>query len=589
MKYYFNKFILLCIFIQSVINIFSCLQACDMERMHFDCIDSTYSCAQSLGSSNSWRVVTANQQTRGVERVSSQESTSWVSPRAGNLYSTYVVPTPEYKAPLMIGAPQVASVAVAQTLDHFGLKPQIKWPNDIFVNDKKISGIGASLDFPPFGDPLSLINVNLNINMNKQLCKTINQPATSMAVAAKKQFNEDAVLSVLNQNMYKNITAAQDEKFTTTSLPYLKQHMTGIGKEITVNNADVKNKDERLNTLTGIFKGLSDDGSMILTKGGEDYEIFNGSVLKEPKLKEPKNKLIGIIGQEQQERGRPPEKQLGISRPKTPSPIKDTLIREGLSSLKSGLEYVYKAREEGTTFGDKALGTLAYGLDGLSIAHDVLDSASLGTLSKVEKTIDIIAEEASTFTRRTVRELTDDQRLGQNVGDCVYAATNIIGTKKVFGVAQIVKEAVLATEAVKAVDMGLVWGKGIQAQGMPWENHLAKQFSQEARLPQNFKTFDFYDKPTGLAVSAKTLNTMSASRLNDPIKIYHSLTKSIDAVANFEHHKLSGVKVRGENIKIRQLEVGVPAATTEQQWAQIEKAIEYAQEKNIIINITKIQ
>lgn len=51
---------------------------------------------------------------------------------------------------------------------------------------------------------------------------------------------------------------------------------------------------------------------------------------------------------------------------------------------------------------------------------------------------------------------------------------------------------------------GIEWGKGIKGQGLPFEDYLDTQLPAGTRLPEGFKTFDFFDKETGLATSAKT-------------------------------------------------------------------------------------
>ena len=59
---------------------------------------------------------------------------------------------------------------------------------------------------------------------------------------------------------------------------------------------------------------------------------------------------------------------------------------------------------------------------------------------------------------------------------------------------------------------------------------MGKSFCQnvkkETRLDLNFSTFDYFSD--GVAISVKTLNTQTASRLADPKKIYYSAKKSID-------------------------------------------------------------
>jgi len=66
------------------------------------------------------------------------------------------------------------------------------------------------------------------------------------------------------------------------------------------------------------------------------------------------------------------------------------------------------------------------------------------------------------------------------------------------------------------VDAGIDWRRGIQEQGMPWENYLAQQLPAGSRLPANFKTFDFWDPVTRVATSAKTLDTTTAARIANP-------------------------------------------------------------------------
>jgi len=60
----------------------------------------------------------------------------WVS-HHGNLYASFIYACEERDARLSYAI----AIAVADTLFSFGIVPTIKWPNDILVDDKKISGI----------------------------------------------------------------------------------------------------------------------------------------------------------------------------------------------------------------------------------------------------------------------------------------------------------------------------------------------------------------------------------------------------------------------------------------------------------------
>ncbi len=136
---------------------------------------------------------------------------------------------------------------------------------------------------------------------------------------------------------------------------------------------------------------------------------------------------------------------------------------------------------------------------------------------------------------------------------------------------------------------GIEWGKGIQGQGMPWEDYLASQLPASSRLPPNFKTFDFYDPSTGTAMSAKTLDTTTAAKLANPSQVYNSLKGNIDAAAKFETYTLGNVPLDSSMIAARELRVAVPSGTTSAQWAQINRAVEYGQSQGVKVIISAVK
>ncbi|EIA0340320.1 hypothetical protein K6061_004731, partial [Escherichia coli] len=66
-----------------------------------------------------------------------------------------------------------------------------------------------------------------------------------------------------------------------------------------------------------------------------------------------------------------------------------------------------------------------------------------------------------------------------------------------------------ATATVNASEVGMQWGQGNMKQGMPWEDYVGKSLPADARLPKNFKTFDYYDGATKTATSVKSMDTQT--------------------------------------------------------------------------------
>ena len=101
----------------------------------FDKLTSTQDLAHDLinrHEATNKMVIVAQTQTDGRGRY----NRTWVS-KPGNLYVSFVYKILERDPKLSYAV----AVAVAETLSCFGLKPQIKWPNDVLIDGKKISGI----------------------------------------------------------------------------------------------------------------------------------------------------------------------------------------------------------------------------------------------------------------------------------------------------------------------------------------------------------------------------------------------------------------------------------------------------------------
>lgn len=146
-----------------------------------------------------------------------------------------------------------------------------------------------------------------------------------------------------------------------------------------------------------------------------------------------------------------------------------------------------------------------------------------------------------------------------------------------------------AAATVSASDIGLKWGKGNMKQGMPWVDYVGKSLPADARLPPRFKTFDYYDGATKTAVSAKSLDTQTLSRLNKPNQLYSKVKGDIDAAAKFKEYALSGRELTPSMISNREIQLAIPVNTTKTQWTEINRAIEYGKIQGVKVTITQVK
>ena len=61
---------------------------------------------------------------------------------------------------------QIAAIAVRNILDEFGMKAELKWPNDVMVNNRKMAGILSEIN-----SSMSkvVVGIGLNINMDESI------------------------------------------------------------------------------------------------------------------------------------------------------------------------------------------------------------------------------------------------------------------------------------------------------------------------------------------------------------------------------------------------------------------------------------
>ncbi len=135
-----------------------------------------------------YTIVIAGRQKKGRGRL----SRIWLSSEGG-LYFTLVL-RPDIPAAHASRITFLASVVLAQTLRKlYNIDAKVKWPNDILVGGKKISGMLSEMEAE--ADMVSFINIGIGVNVNND--PSIKEPvATSLKKLKGKEFLRKELLSV---------------------------------------------------------------------------------------------------------------------------------------------------------------------------------------------------------------------------------------------------------------------------------------------------------------------------------------------------------------------------------------------------------
>ncbi len=231
----------------------------------FDTLDSTNTAAirQAREGAAEGLCIIARQQTAGRGRL----GRTWISEKDAGLYFSIVL-RPRIDARYLPLITLMTGVAVHDTLVEFGLRPDIKWVNDIHVNGKKISGILSETAETP--DGLAVI-VGIGINLrSSNFSPDIVDIATSLEQIVGKVPIEALTGSMIKYLAYfYDVLQDTDGSFTIIdewrrrSSYFMGKHVrVSVGKEM----------------LTGMTDGLEwngalrikcDDGSITIVQAGD--------------------------------------------------------------------------------------------------------------------------------------------------------------------------------------------------------------------------------------------------------------------------------------------------------------------------------
>ncbi len=162
------------------------------QKIHyFSEVESTMDAAREFAKKGAGEgtIVIAEAQTRGRGRLSRQ----WFSPKGGIYFTLVLRPriSPAYAPRINL----MASVAVAATIRKlFKLKAELKWPNDVLIEGRKVCGILAEMNAEI--DVINFVNVGIGINANTSI-RQFEKTATSLKNALGREISRRDFLSEL--------------------------------------------------------------------------------------------------------------------------------------------------------------------------------------------------------------------------------------------------------------------------------------------------------------------------------------------------------------------------------------------------------
>ena len=239
--------------------------------VHYFRTDSTNNVALSLAAQGEphGTVILAEEQTAGRGRL----GRSWYSEKSSGIYASIILrpPLAPAAAPVLT---LMAGVAVQRAVSTVtGLPVDIRWPNDLLLNGKKVCGILTEMSAELDRLHAVVLGIGLNVN-HREMPAELREIATSLRMEGRKPYSRAQILVALLKELERKYRLLLEEGSVAITRAWAAASTYAQGKRIRVASGG----GEFLATTAGLEPGGAlrvrrDDGREELLVAGEIGEV----------------------------------------------------------------------------------------------------------------------------------------------------------------------------------------------------------------------------------------------------------------------------------------------------------------------------
>lgn len=240
-----------------------------MNIIYLDKVNSTNLYAkENIEKLSDKSVISADIQTNGRGRF----NRNWVDMGEGNLFMSIVLKPSSVFSPVYANLTQYLSVILCRIFEEYGLEPEIKWPNDVLIDGKKISGILCETVIQNGSLNGLILGVGVNLNADKdKLSLVSDKPVTALNLELFREYEDKHLFTekLLNE-FFKHYDSFLMNGFIMIKDEYL-QKCGFIGKKIKVKLYD--------KTIDAVAMRLNDSGELILKDSEKEVALSAGDII----------------------------------------------------------------------------------------------------------------------------------------------------------------------------------------------------------------------------------------------------------------------------------------------------------------------
>jgi len=238
---------------------------------YFDTIDSTQNFAASIAknSRENGTIVVSKKQTSGKGRLGRK----WISPSGGLWFS--IILHPKFDVSLVTLFPLASSLALAYAIEKtLGKKPELKWPNDVTLNRKKVAGMLVDLSLASNNIEDLILGVGINFKIDSSKLETsIENTGNYYGATTLVKKNENADSTKLIQSFLVELEKICDllnqGKIKKIINEWTKRSFT-IGRKANVSTSTGK--------ISGRAIRIDDDGALVISHARKTHRVLVGDV-----------------------------------------------------------------------------------------------------------------------------------------------------------------------------------------------------------------------------------------------------------------------------------------------------------------------
>ncbi|NMI83035.1 MAG: biotin--[acetyl-CoA-carboxylase] ligase [Candidatus Nitrosopelagicus brevis] len=239
---------------------------------YFEEIDSTQNFAQNIAADKkeNGTIIIAEKQTSGRGRLDRK----WTSPKGGIWFSLIIHPKFDVSSSTLI--PILSAVALSKSIKSvLDIETEVKWPNDITMNGKKVAGVLVDASFQTNSIDYLILGIGINFDIDakkleKRLTKTPNFYGIDSLRGKEKKTPPKTLLKEFLLQFEINLLQLDKGEKSKIVKEWTKR-AAGIGKKITINTSNGK--------ISGISQGIDNDGALKIKTKNETKKIYVGDVV----------------------------------------------------------------------------------------------------------------------------------------------------------------------------------------------------------------------------------------------------------------------------------------------------------------------